>query len=258
VVEKAILSWNQDRAHGERVVLLPIRWETDAVPEMGSDGQSVTNRQLVDRADVVIALFHSRVGSPTPRAESGTAEEIDRAVEHGTPVHVYFAETMYPYGVDPDELKRLQAFRRAIQERGLLGRYVSAEDLATKVRTALEHDVALLVAASHSGTRGASAQPPPHAVLRARFQTRRHVPDRLIIENVGDASAEFVEVALDAVGEGAAPSLIDDAPIEKILPRTGYPLLLGVTTGTAAQWQVQLQWREADETFAVSQSVSSF
>lgn len=111
-VEQAILSWNRDRSFSERVVLLPVRWESDAVPQMGSDGQSIINRQLVDRADVLVALFHSRVGAPTARAESGTAEEIDRAVEGGIPVHVYFAEMPYPNGVDPDELKRLQAFRK--------------------------------------------------------------------------------------------------------------------------------------------------
>jgi hypothetical protein len=61
VVEQTILSWNRDRSHVERVVLLPVRWEADAVPEMGSDGQSIINRQLVDRADIVVALFHSRV-----------------------------------------------------------------------------------------------------------------------------------------------------------------------------------------------------
>jgi hypothetical protein len=254
VVEQTILSWNRDRSHTERVVLLPIRWETDAVPEMGADGQSIINRQLVDRADIVVALFHTRVGAPTPRAESGTAEEIDRAVERGAPVHVYFAETAYPYGVDPDELKRLQAFRQTIQDRGLLGRYVSAEDLAAKVRTALEHDVAWLVAAPQSAGRDDTGPPRPHAVLRARYEAT----DRLVVENLGDGPAENVEVKLEAIGEGAAPELVGYSPIEKLLPRTGYPMLLAVTMATAAQWRVQMRWQEAGDTFAETQSVSSF
>ncbi len=83
VVDQTILSWNRDRSHAERVVLLPVPWEADAVPEIGSDGQSIINRQLVDRADIVVALFHSRVVAPTPRAESGTAEEIDRCGRAG-------------------------------------------------------------------------------------------------------------------------------------------------------------------------------
>jgi hypothetical protein len=258
VVEQTILSWNRDRSHGERVVLLPVRWETDAVPEMGSDGQSIINRQLVDRADVVVALFHSRVGAPTPRAESGTAEEIDRAVQRRVPVHVYFSEMPYPYGVDPDELKRLNAFRETIQARGLLGRYLSAEDLTAKVRTALEHDVALLVAAVRSGGPGDSRSVGPRAVLRARYEPRRPASDRLMIENVGDGPAESIEVALEAVGEGEAPELVGYAPIENLLPRTGYPLLIAVTFGSAAQWRVQMRWREGAEAFEETQSVSAF
>lgn len=79
VIERAIASWNSDRASRERTVLLSRRWETDAVPEMGGDGQQVINRQLVDDADIVLAVFHSRLGAQTSRAESGTVEEVERA-----------------------------------------------------------------------------------------------------------------------------------------------------------------------------------
>jgi len=258
VVEQAILSWNRDRSHADRVVLLPVRWEADAVPEMGSDGQSVINRQLVDRADIVVALFHSRLGAPTERAESGTAEEIDRAVARGIPVHVYFAEMPYPYGVDPDELKRLHAFRTAIQERGLLGRYGSSEDLTAKVRTVLEHDIALLVTAPSATGSDEGERHGPSAVLRARFESRGQASDRLIIENVGDGKAENVEVELEAIGEGRAPELVGYSPIESLLPRTGYPMLVAVTLGSAAQWRVRMRWEEEGTTFEESQSVSSF
>jgi len=258
VVEQAILSWNRDRSHADRVVLLPVRWEADAVPEMGSDGQSVINRQLVDRADIVVALFHSRLGAPTERAESGTAEEIDRAVARGVPVHVYFAEMPYPYGVDPDELKRLHAFRMAIQERGLLGRYASAEDLTAKVRTALEHDVARLVSTTSATGPDEGKRPGPSAVLRARFESRGQGSDRLIIENLGEGQAENVEVELEAIGDGRAPELVGYSPIETLLPRTGYPMLVAVTLGSAAQWRVRMRWQENGETFEETQSVSSF
>jgi hypothetical protein len=257
VVEQTILSWNRDRTYAERVILLPVRWETDSVPEMGSDGQSIVNRQLVDSADIVVALFHSRLGAPTPRAESGTAEEIDRAAERGVPVHVYFAEMPFPYGVDPDELKRLQAFRETIQHHGLLGRYVSADDLAAKVRTALERDVSSLVR-PEPVARDAPTAVTPHALLRARFESRRPESDRLIIENVGDGIAQDVVVGLEPIGEGTAPELVGFSPIEQLLPQTGYALLVAVTMGSAAQWRIRMRWREGDVTFEETQSVSSF
>jgi hypothetical protein len=121
-------------------VLVPLRWETDAVPELGEDGQEVINRQLVDECDIVVALFHSRLGAPTPRAVSGTVEEIERARARGVPVHIYFSEMPIPRDVDPDELKRLNEYRSVLQAEGLLGSYASLEDLSAKVRTALEAD----------------------------------------------------------------------------------------------------------------------
>ncbi len=257
-VEQTILSWNRDRSHVERVVLLPVRWETDSVPEMGADGQSIINHQLVDRADIVVALFHSRVGAPTPRAESGTVEEIDRAEARGVPVHVYFAELPYPYGVDPDELKRLQYFRESIQQRGLLGRYASADDLTAKVRTALEHDVARLVLARSVGESLDTDAVGPRAVLRARYESRGRGADQLIIENVGDGPAENVEIAVEPIGEGRAPDLVGYTPIETLLPQAAYAILVAVSMGTAAQWRVRMRWQEADLTFDETQSVSSF
>jgi hypothetical protein len=64
-VEQAIASWNRDRAVASRVVLLPLRWEVDATSEFGGlDGQQVINKQLVEQADIVIGLFHGRLGGP--------------------------------------------------------------------------------------------------------------------------------------------------------------------------------------------------
>ena len=88
-VERGLHGWNAARAERERVILLPARWETDAVPRLGGSGQSVINDQLVDRADI-IALFDFRLGQATEQAVSGTAEEIQRANAAGKPVHVYF------------------------------------------------------------------------------------------------------------------------------------------------------------------------
>ncbi len=49
-VEAAVASWNRDRSLSSRTVLLPLRWETDSVPGLEGDAQTVINRQLVDTA----------------------------------------------------------------------------------------------------------------------------------------------------------------------------------------------------------------
>jgi hypothetical protein len=248
-------------------VLVTLRWETDAVPQFGSDAQSVINHQLVDEADIVVALFHSRLGAPTSRAASGTAEEIERARTRGVPVHVYFSEMPLPRGVDPDELKRLNQFRQDLQAQGLLGSYASLDDLAAKVRTVLERDIQQLVTAVPAGAATAA----PAAILRARYEfdrephtdsrglvrmrTRR---ERLVIENLGAEAAEDVELSVDTVGDGEPPSLHLEGPIERILPRASVSIMVIVHMGVAAQWRLTLRWREGDSHFEESQTITPF
>lgn len=64
-VERALHDWNTTHAESRAVILLPWRYESSAVPEAGDEPQAVLNSQGLDRADVVFALFGSRIGSPT-------------------------------------------------------------------------------------------------------------------------------------------------------------------------------------------------
>lgn len=90
-VKQALSGWNGDRAESAEVILLPRDWRSDAIPRVGvGSGQGVINEQLADGADIVIALFDSRLGQATADAVSGTAEEIQRAIEAGKHVHVWF------------------------------------------------------------------------------------------------------------------------------------------------------------------------
>src|SRR5699024_4218869 len=117
-VEGALHGWNASRSEREQVILLPRRWETDAVPTMGSSGQETINAQLVDKCDIVTALFDARLGQATKKAVSGTAEEIERAAAGGKPVHVWFSDAP----VSREHLEGAQAvaeFRRTLEAEGL-------------------------------------------------------------------------------------------------------------------------------------------
>lgn len=122
-VERALHGWNADRAEREEVVLLPRRWETSAVPRLGGSGQDVINDQLVDQADIVVALFDSRLGMATKAAVSGTAEEIQRSHVAGKPVHVWFSDEPIPRGADLEQVKALEQFQKTLSPLGLLGTY---------------------------------------------------------------------------------------------------------------------------------------
>lgn len=142
VVEATLHDWNRERAADANTILLPRRWETDSVPVLGyGDGQQVINAQLVADADILVGIFHTRLGSPTPRAVSGTAEEIYQLIDVGKPVHVFFSEEPVPHDVDLKRLEELRRFKKELAQRGLLGRFDSPADLSTKVRHAISLDL---------------------------------------------------------------------------------------------------------------------
>ena len=88
---QVINEWNVQHAEAEGVVLLPVKWETHATPTTGVRPQAAINEQLVDRCDIFIGMFWTRLGSKTGVAVSGTVEEIDRFVAAGRPTLLYFS-----------------------------------------------------------------------------------------------------------------------------------------------------------------------
>src|ERR1041385_4193658 len=58
----------------QQVEIEAVRWETHAWPDVGAP-QEVINRQIGEY-DVFIGVMWKRFGTPTKRADSGTAEEF--------------------------------------------------------------------------------------------------------------------------------------------------------------------------------------
>jgi hypothetical protein len=141
-VERECQDWTASRAEQECTTLRPRRFETDSVSLVnGLDPQSIINAQLVDTADIVIALFHSRLGTGTPRAISATVEELFRAASAGKPTHVFFSTQKHPNDVDVAQVSALREFRRALENLGLIAEYSSLQDLRSKVRRLLDFDI---------------------------------------------------------------------------------------------------------------------
>lgn len=57
-----------------------VMWETSVHSGIGEDAQDVINRQVPEDYDVFLGMFWNRVGTKTKRAESGTLEEYERAL----------------------------------------------------------------------------------------------------------------------------------------------------------------------------------
>lgn len=130
---EAIHEWNDHFAQQRGQVLLPIWWKTHALPSIGAPPQALVNRQLIDRGDILVALFWQRLGTPTEASESGTAEEISRFANARKPILIYFCKRAIPISANLDELQRLRSFGEAIKKRGLIGEYSSAGDLCRQL-----------------------------------------------------------------------------------------------------------------------------
>lgn len=144
VVERTIHDWNaRGNAAARNVVLLPERWELDSLPQaFAGDGQAVVNGQLVARADIIYAVFHHRLGTPTARRyASGTVEELEQAHKQGSTVRVWMSEAPLPYGLEIPQFLRLREYRARLEQTGPIGTFSTTEELAWKVRGALDHDV---------------------------------------------------------------------------------------------------------------------
>ncbi len=76
------VKWN----HANRGVhLVPEMWETASVPTFGDHPQHILTDQIVEKGDLLVALFWTKIGSPTPSSSSGTIEEIREFVRRKGP-----------------------------------------------------------------------------------------------------------------------------------------------------------------------------
>lgn len=72
IVTQELHGWNDVNASTRQLVLLPVKWETHSTPEYGAHPQTIINRQLLEDADILIAIFGTRIGTPTVEHVSGT------------------------------------------------------------------------------------------------------------------------------------------------------------------------------------------
>jgi hypothetical protein len=260
-IQLALSRWNVDRGEREAAVVVPWLYEQHAVPALGSYAQSIINSQAVDRADVVVAFFDARLGTETPEAVSGTAEEIKRAHEAGKPVHVYFSnEPVARQDVDVEQLAALASFKSELKAMGLLGSYENPLHLASQVVSAIDYDVN---ARDWGST--VRAGTPTGAVLKARHDHQREasgtdskgkikyrtITNDLIILNDGDATAEKINLTVDAMG-----SVIHfEEPEPFDLTRgseVAFPL---IRLDGSANVKVQMHWTEEDQERNFTQTV---
>lgn len=109
-------------------------WTKDSYADSGAEPQQLLNRQIVDKADIVLAIFKERMGTPTQRFDSGTEEEIMLALEAHKTVQAYFWQP--PKGImpaDPAQYERLESFKARISDSLIYATFSDEQELRKKV-----------------------------------------------------------------------------------------------------------------------------
>jgi hypothetical protein len=139
IVTEEIDGWNVVNASTRRLVLLPVKWETHSTPEYGAHPQTIINRQLLEDADIVVAVFGTRIGTPTKEHVSGTVEEIKRHVVAGKTAKIYFSDVpVSPSLIDQEQYASVQEFKKECRESGLYAGYDSLDQFRRDFKRHLE------------------------------------------------------------------------------------------------------------------------
>jgi hypothetical protein len=132
--------WNAIHSPSRGMALMPVGWETHSHPSMEDRAQDVLNKQILKDADLLVAIFWTRIGTPTGEAVSGSVEEIEKHVAAGKPAMIYFSSAPVRLdSVDEAQYKKLKEFKEQIQaqSRGLFETYDTPSNFGEKFRRQL-------------------------------------------------------------------------------------------------------------------------
>jgi hypothetical protein len=141
-VRKVIDELNRTVAADKRVHF-EVTSSENAFPGYGKDGQAILNEQIgrMQEYDLFIGIMWSRIGTPTPRAKSGTAEEFGRAVQalrrKSKPQVWFYFRLSAVRPTTKEEVRQLDeviTFRNKFRGKGLFREYESPAAFCDQLR----------------------------------------------------------------------------------------------------------------------------
>jgi hypothetical protein len=124
-LERIVTELNRTWADTLALEIELVRWETHAYPGFNTDPQAAINEEISDDYEIFIGLLWARVGTPTPRALSGTLEEFERAYTkfkanpESVNLLIYFKDQPIPPSeIKPDQVDQIQRFRNSLGSLG--------------------------------------------------------------------------------------------------------------------------------------------
>jgi len=252
VATQTVGRWNALYGTGFGAVVVPTNWDLHAAATYGDRPQAAINSQLVDNADILIAMFWHRLGSPTGEAESGTLEEIDRAHRLGAYVGILrCTRTVAPSEIDADQFGRLEAFYHEVGSRALLLEYNDDASLARHVDAILHAAVASGRASRETAIQATAVADEKRADVWPRMESHGFPSPsyRLVLANTGSEPALRVSYRLEAESDAdrdRLPRGIGSEPsVESLAPHGEIRFPIGIYLGTASQFRCVVEWTDS-------------
>lgn len=129
ILAEVVQDWNSAHSRARGVSISALRWELDATPAVGERPQAILNKQLVEDADILMAVFWTRLGTPTGTSISGTVEEIEHFRRAGKHVLLYFSGAAIPHNHDAEQLRLLMQYRKTLGNDTFYQTFEGAEEL---------------------------------------------------------------------------------------------------------------------------------
>lgn len=139
ILHKAVDNVNYSNAHFNGIHFDIRHWSKDVLFSHGAP-QQIINNEIVYDSDIIIALFGSKLGTPTNKYASGTIEEIELMIMNNKQVFVCFSEKEIVLAGDTDEetienILKVKRFKKNYQ--GLYITYKNNEQLAEQIENQL-------------------------------------------------------------------------------------------------------------------------
>lgn len=129
IIKSVVDNYNSNCGYKNGISIRTLYWKDNLYPEYGDIPQNIINRQIVQQADIIFAIFGSIFGTPTTNYNSGTEEEIEIMINSGKPIFLYFqTEKIEINDFNLNEAKKVLHFKQKYSKRGFYKEFKTKEE----------------------------------------------------------------------------------------------------------------------------------
>jgi hypothetical protein len=205
-IKRAVADLSDEFKH--RNVALSFHHWSELSPGLGVPQEYVDKNINWASIDFVVGVMGARFGSSVGNAASGTEHEcnliLDLHKKRRQPeLLFYFKRHIDTASIDPDQIARVQAFRKRLQSEGLTGEYETTYDLREQIKPALRAKIEGKLSIQQVTQRRVGELPPNRnisveMVVLSELRDNHVVPTILILKNARDEMFVFDSRYMDA------------------------------------------------------------